>query len=60
MTVSHEFRTPLSSNLMLLQSLLQMTLDETQRGIILIMISQINLLVCLVNDILDLKMIEQG
>ena len=29
MTVSHEFRTPLSANLMLLQSLLQMTLDET-------------------------------
>ena len=60
MTLSHEFRAPLSSILMLMESLLSKVVIEAQRKMICLMIAQINLLVCLVNDILDMKMIEQG
>ena len=31
-----------------------------QREIVMTIISQLNLLLCLINDVLDLKMIEQG
>ena len=58
MTLSHEFRAPLSSTLMLLEALLQSIKEESLRQIILMVISQINMLLCLVNDILDIKMIE--
>ena len=58
MTLSHEFRTPLSSSLMVLENILLFPLEETCRRLILLLISQINLLLCLVNDMLDLKMIE--
>ena len=30
------------------------------RNMVLVLITQVNLLLCLVNDLLDLKMIEQG
>ena len=60
MTLSHEFRAPLGSTLMLLESLLRTIVDEAQRRIIGIVISQINLLICLVNDILDIKMLQKG
>ena len=60
MTLSHEFRAPLSSTLMLLEALLQSIKEESLRQIILMVISQINMLLCLVNDILDIKMIEQN
>ena len=40
--------------------MLESIIEEHKRRTILIMISQINLLICLVNDILDMKMIEQG
>ena len=57
MTLSHEFRSPLGSTLMLLETLLQTIVAEKARQIILLVISQINLLLCLVDDMLDLKMI---
>ena len=60
MTLSHEFRAPLGSTLMLLESLLRSVLDEAQKRLIVIVVSQINLLICLVNDILDLKMVQKG
>lgn len=60
MMLSHEFRAPLASTLMVLQTLLETTKDEPRRKIILIVISQINLLLYLVNDILDLKMLDQN
>lgn len=60
MTLSHEFRTPLSSSLMVLESMLSYQLQDSCRRQILLLISQINLLLCLVNDMLDLKMIELG
>jgi len=59
MTLSHEFRTPLTSTLMLLESLLISCQVESHRKIIRMVISQINLLICLVNDVLDLKMLDQ-
>ena len=58
MTLSHEFRSPLNSCLMLLESLLMRVFEEALRKMILVIISQINLLLCLVNDILDMKMID--
>ena len=56
--MSHEFRSPLNSCLMLLDSLIMKIVDEAMRKMILVLISQINLLLCLVNDILDMKMID--
>ena len=60
MTLSHEFQSPLNSTLMLLESILQGVVDQAMRCMILVLISQISLLLCLVNDILDMKMIEQN
>jgi signal transduction histidine kinase len=60
MTLSHEFRAPLSSTLMLLETLLVSITDEKLRKLIMTVISQINLLLHLVNDILDIKMIDQN
>ena len=60
LTLSHEFRSPLSSTLMLLESLLAGVKDENHRQMIRMVIAQINLLICLVNDILDLKMLDQN
>ena len=59
-TISHEFRTPLSTSLMLLEQLMQSDMSNKAKSIILIIISQLNLLLCLVNDVLDIKMINQG
>ena len=60
MTISHEFRTPLASCLTLLEGMRIRELSSAARAIIFIVISQINLLLCLVNDILDLKLIEEN
>ena len=57
-TLSHEFRVPLTTTLMMLESLLSQLLENSLRQIILIVISQINLLLCIVNDLLDHKMIQ--
>ena len=59
MTISHEFRTPLASSIMFLESLLKEQMSEAANRVIRIIITQINLLLCLVNDILDLKLIEE-
>ena len=57
--ISNEFRTPLSSILMLLDSFLSLaTLNGIAKETIYLVISQINLLLCLVNDQLDLRMID--
>ena len=57
-TLSHEFRVPLTTTLMMLESLLSHLVENSLRRIILIVISQINLLLCIVNDLLDHKMIQ--
>ena len=57
--ICNEFRTPLSSILMLLDSFLSLvTLNGIAKETIYLVISQINLLLCLVNDQLDLRMID--
>ena len=61
MIVSHEFRTPLSASLMFLESLLSRAcLDASARQVCILIISQINLLLSLVNDMLDMRLIEEG
>ena len=58
-TISHEFRTPISTVLMFLDMLLtKHELNESSKKIINLIISQLNLLLCLVNDILVIKMIQ--
>ena len=45
---------------MMMQMMLKELVNESQRQVMSIIISQINLIVCLVNDIVDLKRIEEG
>ena len=45
---------------MVLESMLQFSMQEACRRLVLLLISQVNLLLCLVNDMLDLKLIEMG
>ena len=60
-TVSHEFRTPLTSSLMLLEGIIsKYQHSEGALKILWLVISQINMLLCLVNDSLDIQLIEQG
>lgn len=58
MTLSHELRAPLSSILMLLETVLQSLANEALRETVCVVIAQVNLLLCLVTDMLDLKMLE--
>ena len=60
MTISHEFRTPLSTSLMFLESLLVESLSQSGQKLVKLVTMQINLLLCLVNDILDIKLIEEN
>ena len=58
-SISHEFRTPLSTSLMLLEYILRAAPflgDSTYQKVSLI-VSQLNMLLCLVNDVLDMKLI---
>ena len=59
-TISHEFRTPVSNALMILEQLLEGTLEKSIREILVLVFVQLNMLLCLVNDILDIKMISSG
>ena len=53
--VAQEIRTPLSSTLMMLEGLLHADhINDGARAMIMIIISQINLLLSLVNDMLDI------
>ena len=56
-TISHEFRTPLSTCLMFLDQMLLQTDDKEHMRVMKLIISQLNILLCLVNDILDIKQI---
>ena len=63
-TISHEFRTPIGTSLMFLEQMLQSSAANsfnkgTERTINLI-ISQLNFLLSLVNDVLAMKQIEMG
>ena len=58
-TIGHEFRTPLSTCLMLLEHMLQMFLHDKQRTICDLVRKQLSFLLSLVNDVMDLKIIEE-
>ena len=58
--LNDEFYVPLSSTLMLMQSLLKSIFEESQRRLLLTVIAQINMLICLISDIMDCKQIERG
>ena len=45
---------------MVLENMLQFEMQAACRRLVLLLISQVNLLLCLVNDMLDMKMIEMG
>ena len=60
-TISHEFRTPLATSIMFLETLLGLLAqDPAATRLIKIVICQLNFLLSLVNDLLDIKMIEKG
>jgi len=59
-TIAYEFRTPLSSSLMLLENVVSnFSLNEPAKQVLWLIISQVNMLLCLVNDSLDMQLIEQ-
>ena len=58
--MSHEFRTPLSTVLMLLENILGMIQDEAISSFIKLIQLNLWMLTYLVNDILDLKQIKEG
>lgn len=59
-TFTQQVKAPLNSILMLCESLMKILLDQMQKQLLLIIVSQVNLLLCYFNDILDLKKIECG
>ena len=59
-TISHEFRAPLSTSLMFIERVLQEMTDPEQIRLLRLVVAQLNLLLSLVHDVLDLKIIESG
>jgi len=60
-TISHEFRAPLGTSLMFLETLVKREgLPSSVVNTLNLIIMQLSLLLSLVNDVLDIKMIEQG
>ena len=58
--MTRDIQSPLTSSLMILEGLMTVLVEEFVREKILLVIARINLLLCLVTDILDMKQIEQG
>jgi len=58
--ISHEFRTPLATSMMFLKNILRMVLDKQITEMISLIMNQIYLLINLVDDIVDIKMISEG
>ena len=60
-TISHEFRTPIGTSLMFLEQMCRTeSFNAKTQQIIDLIISQLNFLLCIVNDVLAMKLIEQG
>ena len=61
-TISHEFRTPLGTSLMLIEQILtnNCPIDDGTFQMLTLIVSQLNLLLSLVNDVLDLKLINMN
>ena len=45
---------------MFLEQLMEKMLEESVRAVLVLIVMQLNMLLCLVNDVLDIKMISQG
>ena len=59
--IAHEFRSGLSTVLMFLQNLMQLSsLPEEANRLIIFIVSQINFLISHVSDTVDMRMIEEG
>ena len=56
--VSHEFRTPIATSLMFLQQLQETTTDPHSMFILRLVINSLIFLLCLVNDMIDIKNIS--
>ena len=59
-TISHEFRTPISTSLMFLSQIMQNELPDGVHEMMMLIVMKLNLLLSLVNDIVDMRMIEHG
>ena len=59
-TISHEFKTPIGTTLMFLETLLTMGLNKQAKQIVELMMQKLNLLLHLVHDILDMKLLQEG
>ena len=58
--ISHEFRTPLGTALMFIDLVLQMLTEAQAIRLLNLVKSSLNLLLSLVHDMLDLKMIKEN
>ena len=59
-TISHDFRTPLGTSLMFLEQLMSQEFNKGVMTVLNLIVQQLNFLLCLVNNVLDIKMIQQG
>ena len=58
--MSHEFRTPLGTTLMFIEMILSMQTNASAIRIIELIKDSLNLLLSLVNDMVDLKLIKEN
>lgn len=58
LSLSHKVRTPLTTTLMILEGLYSKIEDEAIKRTFMVVISEINLLICLFNDLMDLKLLD--
>ena len=59
--ICHEFRAPLTSTLMILETMINShKIQDSTRCSLYIIVSQINLLLSLINDMLDARLIEEN
>ena len=59
-TMSHEFRTPLGTALMFIDMILSLQLDPEAVKLITLIKSSLGLLMSLISDIVDLKLIKEN
>ena len=58
--MSHEFRTPLATSVMLLDMVFKHVRDEAAIELLMLINTSLNLLLSLVHNIVDLKLIKAG
>ena len=58
--ISHEFVTPLGTAIMFIEIVLTMITDEAVIKLVLLIKTALNLLLSLVNNLLDLKLIREN